>query len=278
MVSSSGLGHTGPDRDHVAYGTLIQCFTGWSSLTGNAGGRPLPGGVWTDPVTGMLQAFLIVSALHHRARTGVGQYVDFAMAEVICTMLPEALMDCAMNQRTQGPLGNGDALYAPHGLYPCPGDDRWVAIAVTRDEQWRSLCSAIGQPGLADDARFATLKGRKANTVALDELIGAWTRSLPVDKVVDRLHAAGVPAGPSMNGVDVFNDPHLEARGFFATHTSNQGETLRLPGLPWQFRPGPRPKVDPAPDLGQHNADVLGGILGLSPEEIQTLVDEQVVY
>jgi benzylsuccinate CoA-transferase BbsF subunit len=278
LVSSSGLGHTGPDRDHVAYGTLIQCFTGWSSLTGNAGGQPLPGGVWTDPVTGMLQAFLIVSALHHRARTGLGQYVDFAMAEVICTMLPEALMDCAMNQRTQGPLGNGDALHAPHGLYPCPGEDRWVAIAVTRDEQWRSLCGAIGQPGLTDDARFATLKGRRANAAALDELIGAWTRSVPVDKVVQRLHAAGVPAGPSMNGVDVFNDPHLEARGFFATHTSNQGETLRLPGLPWQFRPGPRPKVDPAPDLGQHNADVLGGILGLSPEEIQTLVDEQVVY
>ena len=278
MVSSSGLGHTGPDRDHVAYGTLIQCFTGWSSLTGNPDGRPLPGGVWTDPATGMLQAFLIASALHDRARTGVGQYVDFAMAEVICTMLPEALMDFAMNQRVQGPLGNGDPLYAPHGLYPCKGDDRWVAIAVTSDEQWQSFCHAIDQPELADDAKFVTLEGRQANAETLDDVISTWTRNVSADEAVERLQAAGVPAGPSMNGVDVFNDAHLDARGFFTTHTSNQDKEMRLPGLPWQFHPGPGPKVDPAPDLGQHNFEVLGDILGLSQEEIERLVDEQVVY
>lgn len=278
MVSSSGLGHTGPDRDHVAYGTLIQCFTGWSSLTGNPGGRPLPGGVWTDPATGMLQAFLITSALHDRARTGMGQYVDFAMAEVICTMLPEALMDFAMNERVQGPLGNRDALYAPHGLYPCQGDDRWVAIAVTSDDQWQSLCRAIERPGLADDARFATLEGRQADAETLDDVISAWTRKLSTNEVVERLQAAGVPAGPSMNGVDVFDDPHLDARGFFTTHTSNQGKEMRLPGLPWQFHPGPGPRVDPAPDLGQHNFEILGDILGLSREEIEQLAEEQVVY
>ena len=278
VVSSSGLGHTGPDKDHVAYGTLIQCFTGWSSLTGNPDGRPLPGGVWTDPVTGMLQAFLIASSLHDRAQTGVGQYVDFAMAEAVCTMLPEALMDFAMNERIQGPLGNGDSSYAPHGLYPCRGDDRWVAVAVTSDEQWRSLCNAIEQPALADDQNFATLERRQARAETLDGVIGAWTRALTADEVVERLQAASVPAGPSMNGVDIFNDPHLEARGFFTTHTSNQGDEIRLPGLPWQFHPGPGPRVDPAPDLGQHNPDVLGDILGLSQDEIRRLIDEQVVY
>jgi crotonobetainyl-CoA:carnitine CoA-transferase CaiB-like acyl-CoA transferase len=278
MVSSSGLGHTGPDRDHVAYGTLIQCFTGWSSLTGNADGPPLPGGVWTDPVTGMLQALLIVSALHNRQQTGLGQYVDFAMAEVICTMLPEALMDYAMNQRIQGPLGNADPLFEPHGLYACRGEDRWVAIAVTSDEQWRHLCHAIERSELADDARFASLDGRKANALTLHEIISAWTRNLPVTEAVKRLQAQGVPAGPSMTGVDVFNDPHLAARGFFTTHTSNAGDQLRLPGLPWQFRPGPRPRVAPAPALGQHNSAVLGDLLGLSPQEIQRLIDEQVVY
>ena len=278
MVSSSGLGHTGPDRNHVAYGTLIQCFTGWSSLTGNAGGRPQPGGVWTDPVTGMLQAFLIASALRHRERTGLGQYVDFAMAEVICTMLPEALMDWAMNERTQVPLGNSDPLCAPHGLFSCQGEDRWVAIAVTSDEQWRLLCSVIERPEFADDARFATLAGRKANAATLDQAVGDWTRNLSNDDVTKRLQAAGVPAGPSMNGVDVFDDPHLEARGFFSTHTSSQGVEVRLPGLPWQFRPGPGPKVDRAPEMGQHNFDVLGDVLGLARPEIQQLIDEQVVY
>ncbi|MEJ2131986.1 MAG: CoA transferase, partial [Gammaproteobacteria bacterium] len=276
LVSSSGLGHTGPDKDHVAYGTLIQCFTGWSSLTGNPDGRPLPGGVWTDPVTGTLQAFLIASALHNRAQTGLGQYVDFAMAEAVCTMLPEALMDFAMNGRIQGPLGNADPMYAPHGLYPCRGEDRWVAIAVTNDAQWRSLCGAMERE--IDDARFATLDGRRAHAEALDAVISEWTRPRDVDEIVTRLQAAGVPAGPSMNGVDVYNDPHLEARGFFATHTSNKGERLRLPGLPWQFRPGPSPRVEPAPDLGEHNSAVLGEVLGLSSEEIQALVDDEVVH
>tara|TARA_B100002003_G_scaffold251892_1_gene298568 strand:+ start:4077 stop:6611 length:2535 start_codon:yes stop_codon:yes gene_type:complete len=278
VVSSSGLGHTGPDRDHVAYGTLIQCFTGWSGLTGNAGGRPLPGGVWTDPVTGMFETFLIVSALYSRAQTGVGQYVDFAMAEVICTMLPEALMDFSMNRRKHGPLGNADPMYAPHGLYPCLGDDSWVAIAVTSDEQWRSLCSIVEQPGLADDPKFASLADRKANAEKLNELISLWSHDLSVDEAVERLQARGVPAGPSMNGVDVYNDPHLAAHGFFVSHETNQGEVLRLPGLPWKFRPGPRPKVNPAPDLGQDSFAVLGDILGLAQNEVQRLIDAKVVY
>ncbi len=278
VVSSSGLGHTGPDRDHVAYGTLIQCFTGWSGLTGNVGGSPLPGGVWTDPLTGMYETFVIVSALYNRAQTGVGQYVDFAMAEVICSMLPEALMDFTMNQRKHEPRGNADPMYAPHGLFPCLGDDRWVAIAVTNDEQWRSLCSVVEQPDELDHPNYATLQGRQASSEKLNKVISAWTRNLSVEEVVERLQERHVPAGPSMNGVDVYNDPHLAAREFFVSHETEQGDVLRLPGLPWHFRPGPGPKVEPAPALGQHNFSVLGDILGLSQKEVQSLIDEQVVY
>ena len=278
MLSSSGLGHTGPDRNHVAYGTLLQCFTGWSSLTGYPGSGPVIGGVWSDPITGMLQTFLIVSALHHRARTGQGQYIDFSMAEAMCTMLPEAIMEFAMNGRVLGPNGNEDPMYAPHDLYPCQGDDQWIAIAVTTEEQWRSFCHAMGQPELVRGQRFSSVESRRANKEALDDIIAAWTRNMANFEIMERLQAAGVPAGPSMNAVDVYNDPHLEARGFFLNQIDQEGQKLRLPGLPWRFRPGPQPDVWPAPALGQHNSYLLGELLGLSKVEIQALVNEQVIY
>ena len=278
MLSSSGLGHTGPDRDHVAYGTLLQCFTGWSTLTGYPGGRPVTGGAWSDPITGMLQAFLIACALHHRAGTGQGQYVDFSMAEAMCTMLPEAIMEFVMNGRVLSPAGNGDSVYAPHDVYPCRGDDRWVAIAVTSEKQWQSLCSTMGRLELVNDRRFSDAEGRRANKAALDHIIAQWTQGFTDGELTRRLQAAGVPAGPSMNATDVFNDPHLEARGFFQAHTGLEGQELRLPGLPWHFLPGPHPDARQAPALGQHNSHVLGEILGLSGEEIQALVSQQVVH
>jgi crotonobetainyl-CoA:carnitine CoA-transferase CaiB-like acyl-CoA transferase len=151
-------------------------------------------------------------------------------------------------------------------------------VAVTSNEQWRSLCGVVGKPELGDDPKLATVEGRRAVSDVVDGHISAWTREMTVYEAMDRLQAVGVPAGPSMNGVDVFHDPHLESRGFFVTHTTNEGREARLPGLPWQLRPGPEPKVLPAPDLGQHNQDLLSDILGLSTDEIQALVDEQVVY
>ncbi|MGE0059982.1 MAG: CaiB/BaiF CoA transferase family protein, partial [Dehalococcoidia bacterium] len=162
MLSSSGLGHSGPDMHHVAYGTLMQCFTGWSGQTGYPGGKPLIGGVWGDPLTGMLQTFLILSALRSRNQTNEGRYIDLAMAEAMCTLLPEAFMEYAMNGRIVPPMGNADRRYAPHNLYRCAGDDAWASIAVTNDEEWLALCEAMDRIDLAKDSRFEHAPGRLA--------------------------------------------------------------------------------------------------------------------
>ncbi|MFQ6031170.1 MAG: CaiB/BaiF CoA transferase family protein, partial [Dehalococcoidia bacterium] len=143
MLSSAGLGHSGPDYQQVAYGTLIQCFTGWSAVQGYPGGEPDIGGIWTDPVVGMLEVFLINAALHRCWESGEGQYIDLSMAEATTMLLPEIILDYAMNGRVQPPQGNRHASQAPQGNYPCRGEDQWIGIAVGSEEQWQALCRTI---------------------------------------------------------------------------------------------------------------------------------------
>jgi crotonobetainyl-CoA:carnitine CoA-transferase CaiB-like acyl-CoA transferase len=267
MLSSSGLGHTGPDRDHVAYGSLLQCFTGWSGQTGYPGGRPLIGGVWSDPLTGMMQTFLVAAALRNRERTGEGMYIDLAMAEAMCTLLPEAFMDYAMNGRVAAPNGNSDSRYAPHNLYPCKGDDAWVAIAVTDDSEWRALCEVIGEPDLA--IRYGDVAARRTHVADIDARIADWTARLTPEEAV-RLLQPRVPAGPSLNAMAALNDPHLAERGFFLDSAGPEGARIRLPGVPWRID-GLVPFTGAATELGDQNRDVLRELLGLSDADIEAL-------
>jgi len=119
MVSSSGTGHSGPDKDYVAYGSLLQHYTGWNSISGYPQREPVPGGLWADPWVGMELAMVTVAALNHRAVTGQGQYVDFSTAEALTASIPEAILGYQMNNRVPEPMGNRDAWYAPHGVYHC---------------------------------------------------------------------------------------------------------------------------------------------------------------
>ena len=121
MVSSAGLGHTGPDFNQVAYGTLVQCFTGWSALQGYPGRGPEIGGIWTDPMVGMLEVFLVNAALHRRWECGEGQYIDLSMAEATTMLLPEAVLEYGMNGRVQESKGNTPRQRSPPRQLSLPG-------------------------------------------------------------------------------------------------------------------------------------------------------------
>jgi benzylsuccinate CoA-transferase BbsF subunit len=276
MLSSAGLGHTGPDRDHVAYGTLLQCFTGWSAQTGRPGEKPLIGGVWGDPLTGMLQTFAILCALRHRNLTGEGNYIDVSMAEAICNALPEAFMDFRMNGRIAGPNGNRDRRFVPHNLYRCLGDDAWASIAVTSEVEWRELCARIGRPELASDSRFSSIEARRANEDALDAVITAWTATHTPLEVMRRLQPA-VPSGPSYSAYDLLHDPQLLARGFHREFEA-EGRTIRQPGVPWQIAGADPARAVPPPELGADSRDILRDLLGLGDAEMDELERDQVLY
>ncbi|MCH8351640.1 MAG: CoA transferase [Chloroflexi bacterium] len=278
MVSSSGTGHSGPHKDYVAYGSLLQHYTGWNSISGYPHSEPVRGGLWADPWVGMELAMVTVAALNGRAVTGRGQYIDFSMAEALTASIPEAILDYQMNHRVREPMGNRDDWYAPHGLYHCAGEDRWVAIAVTNDEEWNSLCRLIQRLDLAADPRFVNAEGRRKYHDQLDVAITEWTIRHQDHEAMRLLQEAGVSSGPSLDISRVFNEPQLRDVGYFTRLETSDGELRDLPGLPWRFEGEQKPLLTEAPVLGQHNAYVYQELLGLSEPEVNRLVEEQIIY
>ena len=278
MVASSGTGHSGPHKDYVAYGSLLQHYTGWNSISGYPGREPVTGGLWADPWVGMELAMVTAAALNNRALTGQGQYVDFSMAEALSATIPEAVLDYQMNGRVKEPLGNRDDWYAPHGVYHCVGADRWVAIAVTNDAEWVSLCQLIQRSDLAADPMYADAAGRHEHRDHLDAAITAWTIQHEDHEAMQLLQRAGVPSGPSQDILRVFNEPQLREAGYFTELQTSDGELRDLPGLPWRLEGGPGPYLTEAPVLGQHNAYVYQELLGLPETEVDRMIEDQIIY
>jgi benzylsuccinate CoA-transferase BbsF subunit len=278
MVSSAGTGRSGPHKDYVAYGSLLQHYTGWNSISGYPEREPIKGGLWADPWVGMELAMITVAALHHRAVTGAGQYVDLSMAEALSASIPEAILDYQMNGTVPAPQGNHDVWDAPHGVYHCQGADRWIAIAVTNDAEWQALCRVLDRADLAADPRLVTAAGRRQHQDELDAAITAWTCCHQDYEAMRRLQAVGVPAGPSLDIARVYYDPQLRTGGYLTPLQTSDGETRQLPGLPWRLTGLEPPRITAAPVLGQHNVYVYHELLGLSETEIARLVEEQIIY
>jgi crotonobetainyl-CoA:carnitine CoA-transferase CaiB-like acyl-CoA transferase len=279
MLSCSGLGRTGPDRDKLAYGTLLQLMAGWSSIQGPADADEVRvGGAWTDPLTAATGAFAILAALHHRRRTGEGRFIDLSMVEATLCGIPEALMDYSLNRRLPARMGNRDPIRAPHGCYPCRGDDRWIAISVSDEAEWNGLRRALGDPPWVGEERFDDAVGRKRHEDELDELLGRWTAERTAEEATAALQAAGVPAGPSLNAAELVNDPHLLGRGVFVETEAPLGGRHLTIGAPWHISPGLVPTYTPAPRLGQDDYYVFKTLLGLGDAEIAELIESRIAH
>lgn len=278
MLSMSGYGQTGPYCNWSAYGMGLEPASGISSSTGYRGGPAIRSGIsFTDPLTGVLGAGAVLVALHDRQRTGRGQFIDLSQQEGAIAVLGSALMDYQMNGRVAERLGNRSSWAAPQGCYRCRGDDDWLVVSIENDGEWASFCRATGHPEWAEDERFSDVLARHENHDALDELIEGWTRDQDHYEAFHLLQRAGVKAAPVLNGKELLLDPHFQERGHFSV--------VEHPVL--GHRPVPRHLVarfdgfDPgvstaAPLVGQHNREVLQGMLGLSDEELASLEEEGV--
>ena len=266
MLSMSGYGQTGPRRDWSAYGMGLEPASGISAATGYRDGPPTRSGIsFTDPLTGVLAAGAVLVALHYRRRTGKGQYIDLSQQEGAIALLGAALMEYQMNGRLPERLGNRSSWAAPQGCYRCRGDDDWLVISIENDEEWAAFCRAAGHPEWAEDERFADVLARHENHDALDALIESWMGEQDHYEAFHLLQQAGVKAAPVLNGKELLLDPHFrERRHFDLVDHPVQGRRPVPRHLVARFD-GFEPRVGPAaPVLGQHNREVLQGILGYS--------------
>jgi benzylsuccinate CoA-transferase BbsF subunit len=277
MLSQSAVGSTGPEREYAGYAPTFSSLAGIADLTGYPDGPPMPLGGSVDLRVGTAGALAVLAALYRRRRTGEGQHIDLSSTEVISSMMGEAFLEYGMNGRIPVRRGNRHDVMAPHGCYACAGDDRWVSIAVGSDEEWIALKAAIGDPALEGEL-YAGPAERWRHQDSLDAIVEAWTRPREVGAVVDALQAAGVPAMRVHVEDSIADDPHVAARGFFETVEHPTIGRRRVVGAPWRFASGDVGIRRAAPLLGEHNDEVLGGILGLSRDEIERLTRDGVVH
>jgi crotonobetainyl-CoA:carnitine CoA-transferase CaiB-like acyl-CoA transferase len=261
-ISASGMGRSGPKSKAVAYGTLLQCYSGFAGLNRHPEIAPRVGMAWLDPMCGLKLAFIAAASLWHRNNTGGGTRVDFSMVEAMLWTMADPLI-AAQSGTPPQPRGNHSAQFAPHGIYRCAGEDDWIGIAVENDAQWQALCTTVPDLGPLSALTEPERRGRRDD---IDELLSIFiSKQLPSDGA--RIFtAAGIPAAAVMTTAKLVTDPHLWARGFWDRHESGV-----LPGLPWQS--DFRRKIGPAPALGEHTDHVLERVLGLNAPEIAALRD-----
>jgi len=278
VLRCSLQGQTGPHASQPGLGAHLVSFAGFTHFTGYTDGDPMqPFGAYTDLIAPPFALAALLGALLRRRRTGSGQCIDLSQYEASLQFLLPALMDYLVNGREGGRQGNSSPCAAPHGAYPCKGDDRWCAIAVTSDTQWRSFCDALENPHWTKKPAFATLLGRKANEENLNDLVAEWTRKRTPEDVMATLQKAGVPAGVVESPADLLQDAQLDQRRQF--WMMNHPELGLFPHLGQSFALSDTPSRQrmPTPCLGEHTEYVCKKLLGMSDSEFMELVKAGVI-
>ncbi|MEK7848516.1 MAG: CoA transferase, partial [Chloroflexota bacterium] len=285
LVSSCMFGHWGPRSSFVGFGPHLAGPAGFYHLAGWEDREPsIPHSFYTDVIAPWYTTVAILTALDYRRRTGQGQWVSISQHEAGLTFLSVPLLDYVANGRLWRRRGNDSPRAAPHGAYPCRGEDAWCAIAVYTEDEWAAFCRALrqaqdialGEPSWCREARFATLPARLEHRRELDGLVTAWTRQHTPQEVMETLQRAGVPAGAAWNAGGLLQDPQLSHRGFhqYLEHPV-LGKTLHY-GWPAVFSRTPY-RLRAGPYLGQDTVRVCQEVLGLSDEELASLTAEGVL-
>ena len=279
LLRMPAFGLTGPWRDQTGFAQTMEQFTGLAWVTGHRHDQPrIPRGP-CDPIAAMHSTFALLVALDERDATGRGLHVESTMVESALNIAAEQIVEWSAHGRRMEREGNRSALAAPQGLYACADGptvvDKWLALSIASDEQWRAFRELLGSPDWALDPALDTREGRRRAHDALDERIAAWTRGRDRAELVAALRARGIPASEVANPSRLLQtNPQLRARGWFETPEHPVVGAMPIPTLPYRFASVSRWLRTPAPTLGRDNERVLRGWLGVSPEELRALEAE----
>ncbi|HEY7709078.1 MAG TPA: CoA transferase [Candidatus Entotheonella sp.] len=280
MFSASMLGRGGPLEKQPGFGAVLSSLAGLTNITGWPDRGPVnPYGAYTDFIVPRFAVASILAALDYRRRTGEGTHLDMSQLETSLHFSSPLLLDYAINGVEPTRQGNRDAGAAPHGVYPCQGEDRWIAIACFSDAEWHALRQVIAPSGDSwpDQERFSSLRGRKAAEDELDRFMADWTQGWEAKTLMETLQQAGVPAGMVNDTRDLFEDAQLQYRGHY--QYLDHAEIGRYASEKSEFNLSRTPgKLDrPAPMMGEHNEYVLRELVGLTEPEYQSLKDDAVL-
>jgi benzylsuccinate CoA-transferase BbsF subunit len=278
-LSLPAMGMSGQEKDVRMYGTAIEYVSGLTSIRGYPGGEPhRAAGFILDGISSAYMLTALFAALNYRDESGKGQHIDLSQAECGTSIMGEAIMDYAMNKRVPKPIGNRPPFYAPYGCYRCKGDDMWVTIAVTSDEEWRCLCDAIGKPEWTKESRFADMLRRCQNRDELDKLIEEWTLKHDHYAVQEILQEAGVPAAAVATLEEhILYDPQVKDRDIYTWLTFHDGVADPIFRVPWVLSRTSTRLDSCGPYTGLHNDYLLKDLLKIPEEEVAKLYEEKVV-
>lgn len=272
LISLSAYGHVGPWANVPGIGGTIEPTSGMSALLGYRDGPPLNSGfMYPDPVAGAYGYMALVAALHHRERTGQGQYIDLSMQEANLTFVGDAAIEERLTGRQRPRAGNRHPEFAPHGIFPAAGEDQWIALAAESDEQWRALDGVAGR-GWGDDARFTDNAARQANEDALEAEIAAWTGGEDRDALAERLVAAGVIAAPVLEPHEVAQDAGMRSRGTLVEIDHPETGRWMQAANPVRFSRTPAEEAWHSPVQGEHSREILEELAGVDGARYEALV------
>ena len=278
MLSSSNLGQSGPHAHHAGFGSQLSSLAGFTHLTGYPDGPPqILYGPYIDYIAVAYGAVAILAALDYRERTGKGTHIDTAQYETGLQFMAPILLDYKINGKVASRNGNRDPAAAPHGAYPCKGDDSWCVISASSESDWESLCRAMGNPAWTKESRFATLQSRKEHEDELDQKIGAWTAGFTAREITQKLQAAGIRAAILNTMRDINSHPQLKHRKQWVELEPPEIGKMHYQRPPFFLTRTPSGPERRDPLLGEHNGYFYQELLGLSEKEYQELVVEGVI-
>jgi benzylsuccinate CoA-transferase BbsF subunit len=271
-------GSNGPDRSAIGFGSTIAAHAGLVYLSGRPDRPPVGTGThYPDHLPSPGHALVaVLAALLQRKKTGAGRMIEISQLESTVNILGPATVAASLGEQLTR-TGNRVAGHHPSGVFPCAGDDRWIALSARDDDEWQRLATILS-PELARDPRFLTDAGREAAEDALEAAIAGHTRDRERDELAAALQAAGVPASAVETSEDVLNDEHLKARGFWRQLEHPVMGTITMPSAPFEGRAGRTGPERAAPLLGEHTREVVTSLLGLGDDEVDALIEEEVLW
>jgi crotonobetainyl-CoA:carnitine CoA-transferase CaiB-like acyl-CoA transferase len=277
-ATGTGFGISGPDRDNLAMDLTIQAASGIMSVTGAPDGPPMKAGpTLVDFMGGIHLYAAVLTALYERDRSGEGRLVEVAMQETVYSSLAASFEYYHRTGQPPPRTGNRQAGLSstPYNVYPTA--DGHVAIHIVTEGHWKNLLTAMGREELVDDPRFATNADRVLHMDETDALVTEWTQTLPKMEVFARTKALRIPCAPVRTAPEVMHDPHMHERGMLEWIDHPELGSIVVPTTPLRLHGLGKAPAGPSPRIGQHNAEIYGGWLGLSEGEIAGLKDEGVI-